>query len=370
MRTCRRAFALIIVLIALAGVFALTLRAAVISRSGFVESTAVRDQLLFERIAGAAAVLALDAYLPVSDTLIADSGGTPGARPTSAPQEPEKRIELPPFLVQMIPELAEVQQRAREEVPFDRGDNDAFPTASEATAQRINAIERLRSVGLPAEPLVLTIGGYDILVDYEDLSGLLDLNVAGEDSILALLVNLDVSRDIAPRIAAQILDWRDPDSMRRYGGAERDDYRPFGVVPRDGPIIAAEELLYLPDMTPEIYNLITPYIAFSSGTTDRLSIAAAPRPVLLAIPGVTPDIAETIIDARTKEPLTESQLNSLLPPRARDGSMQLTHTISGQLRARVRILDPASGRVQSSFTAIVSLSDRRARLVAIRPESS
>ena len=370
MRTCRRAFALIIVLIALAAVFALTLRAAVISRSGIIESTAVRDQLVFERIAGAAAVLALDGYLPVSDTLVADSGGPPGTRPGTGPQEPERKIELPPFLVQMIPELAEVQQRARDEVPIDRGDNDAFPTASEATTQRINAIERLRSVGLPTESLLLTINGCDILIDYEDLTGLLDLNVAGEDSIVTLLVNMGVSRDIAPRIAAQILDWRDPDSMRRYGGAERDDYRPFGVVPRDGPIVAAEELLYLPDMTLEIYNLIAPYIVFGSGTTDRLSIAAAPRPVLLAIPGITPDVAEAIIDARNKGPLTESQLNTLLPPRARDGSMQLSHTISGQLRARVRILDPASGRVQSSFTAIVSLSDRRARLVAIRPESS
>lgn len=369
MRTCRRAFALIIVLIALAGVFALTLRAAVISRSGIIESSAIRDQLVFERIAGTAAVLALDSYLPVSDTLVAEADGPPGSRPTPGSQDPEKKIELPPFLVQMIPELAEVQQRAREEVPFDRGDNDAFPTAPEADEHRINAIQRLRSVGLPAEPLFLTISGYDILVEYEDLSGLLDLNLVDEDSILALLVNLGVAPDLAARIAAQIIDWRDPDNIRRYTGAERDDYRPFGVVPRNGAIVAAEELLYLPDMTPEIYKLITPYIAFGAGATERLSIAGAPPPVLLAIRGMTPDAVQGILDARSQGPLTESQLNTLLPPRTQDGSLQYSHTISGQLRARIQILDAVSGRTLSSHTAIVSLSDRRARLIAIRTDS-
>lgn len=369
MRARRRAFALIIVLIAIAAVFALSLRAAIIARSGIIESAATRDRISLERTAGVAAILAIDAYLPITqDEDTQQNPDAASSRPTPGAGEPEKKVELPDFLLEMVPELAKVQQKARDELPFDRGDIDTFPTEPAATSQRANTLARIRQVGLPTEPIRLQLHARDVEVYYEDLSGLLDLNSADKQAIERLMIQVGLERETASRLASQIVDWRDPDSFRLPGGAERDDYRPFGVVPRNAPFAVPEELLYLPDMTPQRFEAIAPYIMFATGTNEKLSINAAPHPVLVAILNVSPDKADAIIASRTFAPLTESQVQELMPANLRDSADRFTHTLSGRLRARIRILDPASKSLQSSFTAIVFASDRGLSLAAIRPE--
>ncbi len=364
-----RAFALIIVLIAIAAVFALSLRAAVIARSGIIESGATRDRISLERTAAVAAILALDAYLPITqdqDSLQNDADAS--SRPTPGAGEPEKKVELPDFLLEMVPELAKVQQEARDEVPRDPGNLETFPTEPATTSPRANTLARIRQVGLPQEPLRLQLHAREAEVVYDDLSGLLDLNTADDQTIERLMVEVGIEPDPARRLASQIIDWRDPDSFRLPGGAERDDYRPFGVVPRNAPFAAPEELLYLPDMTPQRFEAIAPYIMFSGGPNEKLSINAAPRPVLVAILGISPDKADAIIASRASAPLTESQVQDLLPANLRDDADRFTHRLSGRLRAHIRILDPSSKSLQARFTAVVFASERGLSLAAIRPE--
>ncbi len=72
-----------------------------------------------------------------------------------------------------------------------------------------------------------------------DESGKLNVNVAGEDQLLALG---SMNRDLVDCL----LDWRDKDEEVRPYGAEREYYeslQPIAYMPRNGPLVSVEELL-------------------------------------------------------------------------------------------------------------------------------
>jgi len=94
-----------------------------------------------------------------------------------------------------------------------------------------------------------------------------------------------------------ILDWIDPDELPRVGGGEREEYirEEMAVLPPNRPLASLDELRYVLGMTPEIFEQAAPYLTLSG---SRINVNAAPEPVLLAIPVVTPELAAQLVRDR------------------------------------------------------------------------
>lgn len=151
---------------------------------------------------------------------------------------------------------------------------------------------------------VETDNGYAI-VTITDESAKVDINKASDIILRNFFSNLGIDEDEVDTIVDSIMDWRDPDDLHRLHGAESDYYMslPNPYKAKNSDFDAVEELLLVKGIDREILygdedrqgiiNFITVH-----SETDKINIKTAPREVLLSIPGVTPDMADTIISLR------------------------------------------------------------------------
>jgi general secretion pathway protein K len=144
----------------------------------------------------------------------------------------------------------------------------------------------------------VALDGERYRVELRDAGMALHLNRAGENELRMLFVALRIDAGEADRLAQAIADWRDPDDLRRPRGAERDDYLAAGALelPRNGPFVSLDELLNVRGMTPERFALIRPYLTLLG--TGEVNLNAAPRPVLLALPGMTEEAVALLLRRR------------------------------------------------------------------------
>lgn len=147
-------------------------------------------------------------------------------------------------------------------------------------------------------PDSVVFGDVRYRVTLRDANAALNLNTASEDELRGLLRALRVDYGDADRIAQAVADWRDPDDARRGRGAEREDYIRAGaaVLPRNGPFRELSELLHVRGVTPEIYESVKPYLTLVG--TGRVNLNTAPRPVLLALPGLGEEAVAVLERAR------------------------------------------------------------------------
>jgi general secretion pathway protein K len=144
-----------------------------------------------------------------------------------------------------------------------------------------------------------------------DESGKININLMTDFSGIILnnlLVNLGVEKEKADVVVDSILDWKDDDNLHRLHGAEDEYYlalsKPYKA--KNKPLETIEELLLVRGVTrellygaegkPGLVSFITIY-----GSTDKININAAPKEILMAVPGMTPEAAERIIEARDSE---------------------------------------------------------------------
>lgn len=108
----------------------------------------------------------------------------------------------------------------------------------------------------------------EVKVKIVDETGKVDLNAADLTLLAGLIQAVGATRDDARKIAAAILDWRDPDSLSQAeGGAEDPQYaadeRPYGA--KDGPFETVPELELVLGMTPELFAKMVPHLTVYSG---------------------------------------------------------------------------------------------------------
>jgi general secretion pathway protein K len=149
-------------------------------------------------------------------------------------------------------------------------------------------------------------GGFVVRVI--DESGKISLNGLTDSSgiiVKNLLMHQGVSRENAETIVDSILDWKDADELHRLHGAESDYYRslPKPYASRNADFETLEELILVRGMTPEILygtEKTKGVIHFLTvhGKTGRININAAPKEILLALPGMDAEMAERIIEFR------------------------------------------------------------------------
>jgi len=153
------------------------------------------------------------------------------------------------------------------------------------------------------------IGKGGFMVRVSDESGKISLNGLTDSSgiiLKNLLIQQGVSPENADIIVDSILDWKDADDLHRLNGAETDYYLSLSksYKARNAAFETLEELILVKGMTPEILygtGKTKGVIHFLtvSGKTDRININAAPKEILLALPGMDAEMAERIIEFRT-----------------------------------------------------------------------
>jgi len=181
-----------------------------------------------------------------------------------------------------------------------------------------------------------TFQGVPIRVELRDESGKIDINTAADPLLRGLLLSVGVTDEDAARLLDAILDWRDPDKLKRVNGAEDGEYRAAGLtyVPANAPFQAIEELQLVLGMRPDIYRRLAPSITVYS-RQPGINSTLASREVLLAIPGVTSAIVDAYI-ARREQARANGEP---LPPMQEAAGFSANVTPTANVRAEARLDD-------------------------------
>jgi len=197
----------------------------------------------------------------------------------------------------MPPQTSSTEILGKEEEPEDEEDGERW---------RIN-------VDIPPEPY--DEGQYEVRIGNE--GGKININSANQSLLKMMLKGFDLEDQEEGIIVDSIMDWRDKNNLHRLNGAEDDYYKslPEPYECKDGDFDTIEELMMVRGVTPEIFygglrDIITVFKPSKRGTrvgkglrmvksdVGKININAAPRKVLLALPSMTEDLAQEIIDYR------------------------------------------------------------------------
>ena len=132
-----------------------------------------------------------------------------------------------------------------------------------------------------------------------DESGLIDLNAADVQVMVALLVAAGADLQRATAIAEAVIDWRDADDLRMPNGAEDEDYFAEGLEygSKDAPFDLVSELQLVLGMDFELYRQVAPALTVYSGQAMP-NMAYAPSLVLQVFPNIDATLAGLIIEQR------------------------------------------------------------------------
>lgn len=152
------------------------------------------------------------------------------------------------------------------------------------------------------------LGNGNVVVKITSEIGKIDINHAHETLLKNLLINQGLNEEQAEALVDAIIDFRDPDNVPRPKGAEEEYYssleRPYKV--KNSNYESLDELLYVKGMTRELLygdqdkkgliDLLTIY----SGHRN-VSIKYAPKEVLKAVPGLSDEMVEAILQRRKEK---------------------------------------------------------------------
>lgn len=169
-------------------------------------------------------------------------------------------------------------------------------------------------------PYSMPLGDGTYTVRIFDESGKIDLNSGDVTLLRNLLTNLGVVGDDLETIVDSIQDWRDKDDLIRLHGAESDYYLslPNPYKAKNASFDFLEELIMVKGITRELLygtsnkkGLIDFLTAFGKGART-INANAAPKEVLMAVPGMSAEVADAIIVYRQKQEIKPQDLTPLL----------------------------------------------------------
>jgi general secretion pathway protein K len=132
-----------------------------------------------------------------------------------------------------------------------------------------------------------------------DEAGKLDINAAQEVTLRSIFTQITGNPDAAAQLSDAVLDWRDPDDMKRPQGAEAAEYTAAGknYVPQNRIFQTLEELQMVQGMTPALYKKIEPLLTTHSRQAGINPVKAS-RETLLALPGLDEKTVDAYIQQR------------------------------------------------------------------------
>jgi len=179
--------------------------------------------------------------------------------------------------------------------------------------------------------------GMAIELMVQDESGKVDINAADPATLQAMFVLAGADEDSARKIAAAIIDWRDPDQLAQPEGAEDPEYEaadlPYGAS--DYPFRLAPELQQVLGMDYELYRKVAEWITVYGGS-GQPNPSFAPAALLPLFTGVTPELAEQLIAQRHALDPMQMQATPLLLPDGR-ALMALGGTGTYTVRSRATL---------------------------------
>jgi hypothetical protein len=163
------------------------------------------------------------------------------------------------------------------------------------------------------------------------------MNAASDRLLAGVFDSLGMSEEQRNRIVDSMLDWRDADDIPHLYGAEVGEYD-GRTPPRNGAFQSVDELLQVKNMTPQLFYGTVSFDPVSGkyeripGVRELLTVQSgsgrvqpnvASREVLLALPGMTPPIVDTLIEQRTAKRFADSgDLQSRVPMLVNNEAME------------------------------------------------
>ncbi len=128
------------------------------------------------------------------------------------------------------------------------------------------------------------VGG-KVNVSLLDVSGKIDINNASDLLLKGLLKSAGMDDEKSAAMLDAIVDWRDPDDLKRLNGAEEAEYQDAGLKhkPANAPFETVEELQRVLGMTPALYASLADALTVDSHQAGINAVIAS-RQVLLALP--------------------------------------------------------------------------------------
>lgn len=165
-------------------------------------------------------------------------------------------------------------------------------------------------------PYTFQFGDAKVEVKVLNESGKIDINVADQDQLQRLFETAGLDPDQAQTMAARVMDWRDPDDLVSPNGAEKSDYKRDGLSygPANTTFTTVGELQQVLGMDYALYKKLEPAITVYSGSGTPNPMYA-PQQALMAMQGMTSDIAQQLITMRQQiPPGTSGGVNGLTLP--------------------------------------------------------
>lgn len=200
-----------------------------------------------------------------------------------------------------------------------------------------------------------------VAVRVVNTNGLVNINAATPDMLKYLLAGLGLEGGAADRMAAAIVDFRDPDSTPQVGGAELGDYRSAGrdYGPKNAPFEKVGEIDQVLGMTPELLLRLKPLLTVHA-STSVLDVRVAPVALLSALSqGFTG--APAII-----EDTPQGRGNVVLPPAVTNTARSRADGVPSARTFDVTVTVADATRGQFTRRAIVELSQEEDVGFAIR----
>lgn len=366
----RRAFALILVLVAVAGVFALAVHSAVVTRTNTIEERVLRERLVGEREARAAAAIALQGLMIMTDQQRAIAEGVATGEDAEALSgsggKPQSRIEFPEFLQGFFEDAGVDLSGGAQEVLDDVSEEEAAQAEAATRGKgsgdvaRITGVRFLSVVGIPGTPIDVPIGTRNYRVRFTDALGLLNVNQAPEEQLYAYFRAKNIDAGTANRLVDQIIDWRDADDQQRPLGAERERYLRLGITPRNAEIVTLDELRYLPAMTLELFERIRADLCMSG---SGVHAGSAPAAVLQSVPDLSADRVQRILDLRAQGALTMKAFDEIVPKSEAELRDRIRFAPSNIVAISVEDTD----RPGATFEGIATITDQGVTHIALMP---
>jgi len=354
-------------------VFALAMQSAILMRTSTVEARVMSDRAVSEREARSAVAIVLTGLSTTVERFAAQSNSSispiapsaPGGgdAPPASEEEEKPRLELPQVIKDMLGDVGdklddEVNKAAEEE----RRLADGGGVTGRVRGPRGRNV--IRVSGVPSIPVEVRLepGGPVYRVSLSDAASQISLNSTSREQFMRFFEAKGVGIEVAQPLVSQILDWRDDDNFLEPGGAEQPTYDQKGVICRNAPFEAVEELLFLPIMTRELFSHIRDDLTVVA--TEQIHAGTASRAVLASLPGMSLEIADELIAVRATQRLTKELLDRTIPLVARDARELMNIEASSILKVRVEV----EGSTSLVYEGLAVMGDKgRIRAIGLRP---
>jgi hypothetical protein len=209
-------------------------------------------------------------------------------------------------------------------------------------------------VGEPPSPLLpsqdLSVGGFNVTVNFTPVSGLIDINAAPEGLLFLLFSGVDDLDEVAAReLALNVVEWRSANPLgegatdqpeQRYesghdGASESQDIESAALENvRHARFEAIEDLLLVAGIDRRIYDAVADAVYVSQGGQAGVDWATAPVPVLRILGNMDVESAQELAASRLSD-----NVDGLVAPQDIDLSFQEAKQLSSYRIDAMVVLD-------------------------------